>query len=175
MKCTLHIAMSLDGYIADQQGSIAWLENAAKNPAIYQRIMPFITASEALVMGRITYEQVLGFGEWPYAGKQVVVVSNTLAQASSPNTVIVSPSDLLQALVATGAERVWIVGGGQLNAYMIDQGLLDEMIVTVVPLLLGAGTSLLSRLTRLTPMHLQATHELADGFLELTYTFARPC
>jgi dihydrofolate reductase len=163
MKCTIHIAMSLDGYIADAQGSVEWLENAAKNPAIYQRILPFIVASEVLVMGRVTYEQVLGFGEWPYAGKQVIVVSNTLSAPRSPNTVVVSQDGLLQALVATGAQAVWIVGGGQLNA------------VTVVPLLLGAGTPLLAGLTRLTPMQLQGMQQLADGFVELTYSFPRPC
>ncbi len=174
MKRTIHIAMSLDGYIADAQGSVEWLENAAKNPAIYERILPFIVASEVLVMGRVTYQQVLGFGEWPYAGKQVIVVSNTLAAPRSPNTVVVSQDGLTQALVATGAQAVWIVGGGQLNAYMIDQGLVDELIVTVVPLLLGAGTPLLTGLTRLTPMQLQDMQQLADGFVELTYSFPRP-
>ncbi len=175
MKRTLHIAMSLDGYIADPNGSIAWLENASRNPEVLARIAPFIAATEVLIMGRLTYEQVLTFGEWPYASQTCIVVSSRDLQPKTPDTTVVQVEDLFAAMVATGKHNIWIVGGGQLNAYMLAHHLVDEMVVTVAPVLLGDGVKLFSQLPGEVSLRLREMHPLVDGFVELTYEFPRPC
>jgi dihydrofolate reductase len=175
MKCTIHIATSLDGYIADAQGGIDWLENASHDPGVFERILPFIEASEVVVMGRLTYETCLRLGDWPYGGKKCIVVSSQNLSPSSPDTAVVRIEDLFAAMVATGAQNVWIVGGGQLNAYLMDQGLIDELIVTVVPVVLGNGIQLFSTLAHPVALKLREAHTLVDGFVELSYVLPRPC
>jgi dihydrofolate reductase len=175
MKRTLHIATSLDGYIADTDGSITWLEQAASDPGVSARVLAYIATAEAIVMGRLTYEHVLSFGEWPHADKHTIVVSSTITVPQTPGTVIVPVEGLMQALVDCGAQIVWIVGGGQLIAHMLDQGWIDEIIVSVAPVLLGAGRPLTAALPRHMPLQLREVHQLPAGFVELTYGLPLPC
>lgn len=174
MSRTIHIAMSLDGYIADSQGSIAWLEQAATNPDISKRVLAFIDASEVIVMGRLTYQHVLGFGTWPYSDKTTIVVSGTLTKSDSPDTVIVRKDQIFAALLLSRAQNIWIAGGGQLNSYMLEQGLVDTLIVTVVPILLGSGIPIFAPMNGPTPLRLLEICPLPDGFVELSYGLSLP-
>lgn len=175
MKSTIHIAASLDGYIADAQGGIAWLEGLASDPSVSERVLAFIASADVIVMGRLTYEHVLSFGEWPHPDKRTIVVSSTLTDLRTPDTTVVTCEGLQRALVAAGAETVWLVGGGQLNAYLLEHGLVDEIVVTVAPIMLGSGRPLTATLPFHIPLHLVSVVPLACNFVELTYSLPRPC
>jgi dihydrofolate reductase len=174
MKSTIHIAASLDGFIADTQGSIAWLEGLATDPQVSERVLAFIGSADVIVMGRLTYEHVLSFGQWPHADKHTIVVSSQSMAPSSPDTVIVPADGLAQALRDRQAEIVWLVGGGQLNAYVLENGMVDEIIVTVAPIILGSGRSLTAALPFPITLQLQSVVQLPCNFLELAYIPTRP-
>lgn len=175
MKRTIHIAMSLDGYIADSDGSTTWLENLGSDPSVTERVFAFIASSDLIVMGRKTYDHILTFPEWPYPGKHVIVVSDTLQQVATPDTVIATREALFATMVATGAQNIWIVGGGLLNTYMIMHGWVDLLVVSVAPILLGKGLPLFGGLEQQVPLQLQEVVSLGHGFVELSYTRPLPC
>jgi dihydrofolate reductase len=175
MKSTIHIATSLDGFIADAHGSITWLESLASDPKVSERVLAFIQSADVIVMGRLTYEHVLSFGEWPHPDKHTIVVSSQLTAPRSPDTVVVPAHGLLQALVACKAETVWLVGGGQLNAYVLENRMVDEIVVTIAPIVLGSGRPLTTVLPYNIPLQLESVVQLPCSFVELTYTLPRPC
>jgi dihydrofolate reductase len=173
MNCGIHIAMSLDGYIADTTGSIAWLDRTVTDPQVGSRVLAYIAASDTIIMGRLTYEQVLGFGDWMYPQQKTLVVSSSLSAASSPNTTIVQPADLEMQLSSGNAQQVWIVGGAQVNALMLELELVDEIYVTVIPILLGAGRSLVSALPDAITLDLRSVTQLPQSCVELNYGIRR--
>jgi dihydrofolate reductase len=175
MQRTIHIAMSLDGYIAEPDGNFDWLIALARDPKVNERVLAFIAASDLIVMGRKTYTEILNFGEWPHPEKSTIVVSDTLQEASSPDTVITPRDRLFETLAASKAQNIWIVGGGLLNGYMLEQGWVDALIVTVAPILLGQGIPLFAGLSHHWPLQLREVVQLPCGFVELNYVLPRPC
>ncbi len=162
-----YVAASLDGYIADPDDGLDWLtgyegrsgpEEAAADPlsegGSYER---FYEGVGALVSGSVTYEWVLdhldaaGGGEWPYAGKPFWVLSSREQRRPSGEGVDVrvadgSVAELHDELAAAAGDRaVWVVGGGGVASQFADAGLLDELHLTVVPVILGAGKPLFDR------------------------------
>ena len=150
MKCTVFIATSMDGYIADQNGSIAWLDRA-------NQVVPtgedcgysaFFKEIDVLVMGRKTFDTVLGFGFWPYEGKRVVVLTSQDSRlipvelSGKVEFSTESPSLLIKRLSGIHPNLAVYVDGGQVIRSFIKAGLIDEMIVTQIPVLLGSGISL---------------------------------
>ena len=141
-----YVAASLDGYIARPDGSVDWLHGYDSGGDDHG-YTAFYASIDGLLMGRTTYLQCLGFGQWPYPDKPALVMtrSNHLPQAA-PQVELqhCSPSEALQALQAKGCQRVWLVGGGSLAGNLLAAGLLDEVIVSIIPHLLGAGVPLFS-------------------------------
>ena len=151
------IATSADGYIAREDGDISWLTDAPSEP----RHVPahdgphpppdyheFYASVDHLVIGRGTYEKVLTFDSWPYQGKKVIVLSTTLTEGSDTNiTVARSVHAAVQLLTARKARRVYVDGGKVIQSFL-RHGLLDELTVSVAPVLLGAGLPLFGKLDR---------------------------
>lgn len=149
-KNIVFIARSLDGFIADKNGGLDWLHaipNPEQNDMGYTQLMEDI---DAIVMGRTTYETVLGFGiEWPYS-KHVFVLSNTLQTVPENLTGKVSllsggPQEVLAAIHAQGYENLYIDGGRTLQAFL-QADLIDELRITTIPILLGGGFPLFGEL-----------------------------
>ncbi|WP_346291535.1 dihydrofolate reductase family protein [Sphaerothrix gracilis] len=135
----LYIATSLDGYIAKADGSIDWLP--VPESEADQGYAEFYASVDALVMGAATYEQVLGFGDWPYPGKPTYVL--TQRDRTAPRADIRFCQSMSALLAATEPyQRVWLVGGGWLASAFMQQNLVDEYVVTLVPRILGTGISL---------------------------------
>lgn len=138
-----YVAMSLDGYIATSNGGVDWLSQFEIAGQDYG-YADFYGSVDALLMGRHTYEQVLEFGEWPYPGKPCWVLSRQAIAVQPPEVTLTSqsPSKMMATLQTHGVERVWLVGGGQLAASFRAAGLISEYILTVMPIILGAGIPL---------------------------------
>lgn len=138
--CVAYIAASLDGFIAAEDGSVAWLEAFQATDYGYA---DFFAGISTLVMGRATYDQVLGFGPWPYEGKRCLVLSRR-GIAHPPAGVEAWQGDVtaLAAHLRAVQERVWVVGGGKLIAGLLAGGAITELDLFTMPVLLGRGIPL---------------------------------
>lgn len=147
-RCHVFIATSIDGHIAREDGAIDWLEqaNARVPPGEDCGYGAFMAGIDALVMGRHTFEQVLGFPDWPYGDTPVAVLSSSVRAlpAGSPATVSLhdaTPDALVAALGARGHRALYIDGGETIRRFL-RAGLIDTLTITTIPVLLGAGRPL---------------------------------
>ncbi|HKJ12193.1 MAG TPA: dihydrofolate reductase family protein [Ornithinimicrobium sp.] len=149
------IAQSLDGFIARPDGDLGWLtdpphdeghvtgHDGPEPPPGYEAFMAGI---DHLVVGRGTYEKVLTFAGWPYAGHHVIVLGSTLAPGVDERiSVAHSVPEVVQTLEGRGARAVY-VDGGQVIQEFLRQGLVDELVISTAPVLLGAGIPLFGAL-----------------------------
>ena len=142
----IFIAVSLDGYIADQNGSVEFLNLYPDPKDEDMGFHGFMQSVDALLMGRKTFETVLGFGvEWPYT-KPVYVWTSTLREipAALEGKVRLlngSISEILEIIHSAGYVNLYIDGGQVIQSFLNDD-LIGEMIITIVPVLIGAGIPL---------------------------------
>ena len=143
-----YTATSLDGFIADTSHSLEWLFTRARDPDGPLDYDAFFAGVGAIAMGSTTYEWILGHSSWPYDVPCWVFTHRELQVVPD------APIELTSAPVATvhaamrraaGERNIWIVGGGDLAGQFADAGLLDEVLVTIAPVTLGAGAPLLPR------------------------------
>jgi dihydrofolate reductase len=143
---SVYIATSLDGYIADADNGIAFLDTYPIPEGTDMGYDAFMSNIDALLMGRKTFETVLGFGiEWPYQ-KPVFVWSHTLYTVpkdleTKVQLVSGDTQEVLQAIHEKGYERLYIDGGKVIQS-LLKENLIDEMIITTIPVILGTGISL---------------------------------
>ena len=148
------IATSLDGYIADAQGGIDWLHEIPNPDQIDMGYSDFMAEMDALVMGRSTYETVRSFDmAWPY-DKPVYVLSTSMREVPEELTGKVflvkgDLTDVLETIHAKGHMRLYVDGGKTIQSFLAED-LIDKMVITKIPILLGEGISLFGHLeTRL--------------------------
>lgn len=143
IKIVLCIAASLDGYIARPDGSVDWLDSYQTEGEDYG-YGEFYESIDALMMGRETYEIVRNLGDWPYADKSTYVL--TQQELSSDNQRIIftskDPISLSRFFQSQGYEKIWLAGGGQLAASFLKYNLIDEIILSLIPICLGEGVPL---------------------------------
>lgn len=146
------IATSLDGYIADKNGEIDWLHTIPNPENIDMGYSKFTEQIDALLMGRKTFETVCGFDiDWPYQ-KPVFVLSNTLEEIPEKfkdNAQLVKGTltDVLEEVNQSGYYRLYIDGGATIQSFL-KEDLIDEMVITIIPIMLGSGTPLFSEFPR---------------------------
>ena len=149
-KNSVFIATSLDGYIADKNGGIDWLNSIPNPDNDNMGYVDFTNKIDALVMGRVTFETIVGFDvNWPYK-KPVFVLSNTLKDIpqSHKEKVFLTKGtlrDILDQIHEKGFYRLYIDGGTTIQNFL-KEDLIDEMLLTTIPILLGGGFSLFSEL-----------------------------
>ena len=165
MGNTVFIGTSLDGYIADKNGGLEFLQSVP-NPEHDQLGFPeFMDSIDALLMGRNTYETVLGFGgDWAYS-KPVFVLSSTLSSLpehlQGKVEIVNGPIEkVVQQLNQKGLENLYIDGGKTIQNFL-KEDLIDEMIITVIPILLGGGVPLFGEL----PKPMEFEHLKTEVFL----------
>jgi len=165
-NCSVFIATSLDGYIARADGSIDWLNEANNSvtPGEDCGYGKFMADVDALVMGRHTLEQVLTFDSWPYGPTPVVVMSHREISLPSNLQSSVSVSDEPPSVVAArlakrGVKKIYVDGGLTIQSFLA-AGLIDDITITVIPVLLGAGRSLFGPL----PADVRLVHESTTAF-----------
>lgn len=172
-KNSIYIATSIDGYIADKNGGIEWLDSIAipENEDLGYEI--FMSNIDALVMGRNTFETVLGFDvEWPYK-QPVFVLSNSLNEIpeSHKEKAFLLKGNLTEVLDQVhkkGYSRLYIDGGNTIQRFL-QEDLIDEMIITVFPVLLGGGPSLFSELPNALEFELAESSIHANQLVMLHY------
>jgi dihydrofolate reductase len=146
-RVAYYVATSLDGFIAGPNHELDWLEGFG--PPTDYGYDAFYAGVDALVMGRETYDVTRGFGDWPYLGKPCCLLTHGAPGPVPPGADVqftaATPTDLLQRWHAAGLKRVWLVGGGQVAAQFLAEGCLHELIVTRLPVTLGAGRPLLAQ------------------------------
>ena len=167
------IATSLDGYIARPDGDIGWLLQR-DDPKEDHGYNAFIADKDAVVMGRGTYEKVLEFGEWHY-DRPVVVLSKQLNGTPVPARLQgkvrftdLPPREAMRELERQGARKVY-VDGGQVVQACLREGLVADMVVTTVPVLIGAGRPLFGALPKDKDLALVASRSFPSGLVQSTW------
>jgi dihydrofolate reductase len=169
------IGTSLDGYIAKPDGDLGWLTNPSSRPHATETTShpaleweTFSSTIDTLVMGRSTYETVLGFDAWPFEDKRVIVLSTTL-ESNDKVRVVRSIQEAHKLLETEGAVRVYIDGGRTIQAFLA-AGLIDEITIAMAPILLGRGHRLFGELDQDVLLTLRGHHSTPDsGLLRATY------
>lgn len=188
-KVQYYCAATLDGYIADENDGIEWLtgyEGSYEGPETDAGPMSegggydaFYSEVGALVSGSVTYEWVLEHADkWPYSGKPCWVLSSRdlpkpEGEDESVRIVRGEVRDLYDEMIASAGERnLWIVGGGPVASQFADAGLLDELLLTVVPVVLGDGKPLFEHGLP-EPLQLTGTRPSSNGMVSLRYELVR--
>ena len=149
-KVILYIASSLDGYIAREKGNIDWLPqiDTLEYDKFYQTI-------DVVIMGKTTYDQVLTFGEYPYKDKRSYVFTRNQNSVKDENVEFTSSIDeFVKDILPNVDGNIWLVGGGQIISTFVNHGIIDEIILSIVPIILGKGIPLLRNIQKETKLKL---------------------
>jgi len=165
-----YVACSLDGYIAAADGSVDWLSDFHSEGEDFG-YAEFFESVDAMVMGSATYEQVLGFGDWPYGEKPCWVMSQRPIQAVRPEIAItgLGPAEILAEIEDHHLTRAWLVGGARAAGAFRAYGLIDEYLITVLPILLGDGVPLFVDEGPLLKLQLVKNGSVGKGAVTLHY------
>ncbi len=178
-KITLHMVSSLDGFIAKRDGSVLWLNSTdsyEKGIELTEEdIATFIKTIDCYVMGARTYEQALKLG-WPYGDKPVIVLTNRKLVKEREKVRFYSGD--LNALVndqlKPNYQSIWLVGGSMLAKDFLRLKLVDEIIISIMPIILGDGILFFDYIGQEQQLHLKDTKAYQDGMVELCYEIKRP-
>jgi dihydrofolate reductase len=177
MTISVFVGTSVDGFIARPNGTFDFLDAGGGEPHGYEE---FIATVDTLVIGRNTFEVVLAFPEWPYGKKRVVVLSSKPLDLSKVRGGSVehqveqmygSPTEIVAKLAATGAHHLYVDGGITIQRFL-EAGLVNRLIVSRVPVLIGQGIPLFGPLTRDLRLQHVATRHYPSGLVQSEYTIA---
>jgi len=173
MKISVFIGTSVDGFIARKNGSFDFLPPAGGEPHGYDE---FIANVDALVIGRNTFETVLAFPEWPYGKKRVVILSSRPVKLSAVRGGVVEqmsgdPEQIAAKLAASGAQHIYIDGGITIQRFL-RAGLIQRLIITRVPVLIGEGIPLFGALPHDVQLQHIATQQYASCLVKSEYAVA---
>lgn len=166
---SLYVATSIDGKIAGPNDDISWLPDPSADEFGYEA---FLASVEALVMGARTYEVGVREGGWPYGDRDAYVFTSRHLQRAAPSVHLTAekPAALVHRLRSTLQGRVWVVGGARVAGVLLDGGLVDEVVLTVVPVVLNQGIGLFDHVAKPLHLRLREARTLGEsGAVQLTY------
>ena len=169
MTASVFVGVSVDGFMARPNGDLDFLPEGAE-PHGYDE---FIASVDAIVIGRKTFETVLGFGGWPYGDKRVVVLSHRPLDFSSIRGGVVEqmagePAEIVSRLAASGAHHLYVDGGITIQGFL-RAGLIQRLVVTRVPVLIGEGIPLFGSLPRDVRLRHVTTRHFPSGLVQSEY------
>lgn len=174
MRTSVFVGTSVDGYIAREDGSLDFLPHDDSESHGYDE---FLASVDALVIGRATYETVLGFGVWPYGDKRVYVLSSRPLPPPPSGATIHQlggePAEVVAALVRDGVQHAYVDGGITVQRFL-RAGLIDRLILTHVPVLIGSGRPLFGTLPADVRLRAVATRQFSNGLVQTEYIVERP-
>jgi dihydrofolate reductase len=175
-RVTLHVVSSLDGCIARKDNSVSWLEG---NGSVYENgvsmsedeVAAFVQAIDCYVLGSRTYEHALELG-WPYGDTPTVVVTSRTLPSPRKSVEFYSGDlrTLLHEKLAPRYRNIWLVGGAMLSQRFLELGLVDEIRLTIAPVLLGDGLRLFGGSLAEERWNLKNVVAYKNGFVELSYS-----
>jgi dihydrofolate reductase len=173
MKVSVFIGTSLDGFIARSNGDLDFLPPGGGEPHGYDE---FMASVDTIVIGRKTFETVLTLGPWPYSDKRVVVLSSRHVNLSTASGRVVEhmagpPAQIVAKLAASGAHHIYVDGGITIQGFL-RAGLIERLIITRVPVLIGEGVPLFGSLPRDIRLHHLATRQYPSGLVSSEYRIA---
>lgn len=171
-KVILYIAMSLDGYIAGLDDDLGFLSNVEKDGEDYG-YHDFTSAVDTVIMGRKTFDKVLSMGLGnPHQDKELLVITrNSRPSLSNEKYYTGSLKDLIKSLKAKDGKHIYCGGGAEIVHELLKNKLLDEMIISVIPILLGDGVRLFKDKRPEQKMVLVKSTPFDTGLLQLHYRF----
>lgn len=170
-KISVYCAMSIDGYIARKDGGLEWLERVHDVDEDYG-FKVFMNSIDTIVFGRNTYQIVDSFKEWPYTGKRVVVLSKTLKDVRKEAELFSGELNLLVSnLHDDGVKHIWVDGGITVSKFL-ETGMVDRIVVTVIPIILGEGIPLFSEMKNEQSCCLVSAQAYPSGIVQLRYDIA---
>ena len=174
MKISVYIATSLDGYIARENGELDWLpgsdgESVGDDYGYHE----FVDSIDVLIMGRNTYETVMTFGQWPYGEKRVIIMSSKAIQIPEHLSRTVessssSPKKLVEELSKSGVDHLYVDGGKTIQSFL-KEGLIQQIIITTVPVLIGKGILLFGQFDRDIKLRHIETNAFENGYVQSRY------
>jgi dihydrofolate reductase len=167
MQCSVFIAMSLDGFIARRDGSIDWLMpfQAGGDDYGYAK---FAATTDAMIMGRGTYDTVLGFPDWSPAKRTIVMTHRSAPPREHVELFDGPPAQLVARLREQGIRRAYVDGGNVIRQFLA-AGLIDDMIISIIPVLLGDGLPLFGG-DAVATLRLDSVERWPNGLAQLRYS-----
>ena len=169
MRASVFVGTSLDGFIARANGSFDFLSPSGDEPHGYDE---FIATVDALVIGRKTFETVLGFDGWAYGKKPVFVLSSRPIAAAPTGAMVErmsgTPTGIVSQLEARGIQHIYVDGGITIQQFL-RAGLIQRLIITRVPVLIGEGIPLFGSLPNDVQLHHVATRHYPSGLVQSEY------
>ena len=170
MTASVFVGVSVDGFIARPNDDLDFLPEGGGEPHGYDE---FIASVDAIVMGRKTFEKVLTFEAWPYGDKRVVVLSSRPLDLSAAVGGVVeqmagSPREIVSQLAASGARHLYIDGGITIQEFL-RAGLIQRLVITRVPVLIGEGIPLFGSLPGDIRLRHVATRHYPSGLVQSEY------
>ena len=173
MTVSVFVGTSVDGFIARPNGDLDFLPEGGGEPHGYNE---FIASVDAIVIGRKTFEKILTFGAWPYGDKRVVVLSSRPVDLSATGGGVVEqmagpPADIVSRLAVRGAQHLYVDGGVTIQGFL-RAGLIQRLIITRVPVLIGEGVPLFGSLPRDIRLRHVSTRHYPSGLVQSEYHVA---
>lgn len=176
MRMSVFVGISVDGFMARANGELDFLDVSGDEPHGYEE---FIASVDTLVIGRKTFETVLGFGSWPYGRKRVVVLSSgrpldfSAVQGGTVEQMGGAPAEIVSKLATSGAQSLYVDGGITIQRFL-SAGLIDRLIITRVPVLIGSGIPLFGALPHDVRLRHVSTRQYPSGLVTTEYEVIRP-
>jgi dihydrofolate reductase len=171
VKVSVYIAASLDGFIARKNGDLDWLPAGEEDGEDFG-YAEFMSTIDYIVMGRNTFEKVLTFGGWNYNKKVIVLTSRDLTippeLANQVEALHLSPRELVQEMSGRGANCIYLDGGVTIQRFL-RESLVEEMTITIIPILLGDGLPLFGKLEWDVKLELVKSESFKNGFVQNRY------
>jgi dihydrofolate reductase len=170
MTASVFVGTSVDGFIARRDHGLDWLPEGGGEPHGYDE---FIASVDAIVIGRNTFDKILTFDSWPYGEKRVVVLSSRpldlpVALEKVVEHMAGSPAEIVARLAATGASHLYIDGGITVQRFL-RAGMIQRLVITRVPVLIGEGIPLFGSLSSDIVLHHVATRHFPSGLVQSEY------
>lgn len=175
-KLKLYIATSLNGKIAKPDGSVEWLESIPNPEETDHGYHAFYSSIDTTIQGYSTYDQIIQWGiDFPYADKKNYVLTRKQGLSNTDHVEFIAnnPIETIKQLKKEEGKDIWLIGGGQINTFLFNENLIDEIHVFVMPIVIPDGISLFEGLPHENNLTLIDTKTYATGAVELKYTVGK--
>lgn len=174
-KILLYIATSLNGKIADSEGGVDWLESLPNPDKLDYGYEDMYESIDTTIMGNNTYSQIRNWGiDFPYPDKKNFVLTRKKRLKNTKYVDFISSNhiDFIKELKRTEGKDIWLIGGGQINSMLLNEELIDEIIVHIMPIVIN-GIDLFGGLPKETKLKLTATKTYPTDVVEFRYAIEK--